>query len=121
MGEILGNGKVKSVISEINFESKMIIDAENIADVANEYFTNIRAALDENFDDSTYVYISYRNNIQINNSFVFSPVAKEELIAVLKGLKNSCPGHDTIPIQFFQFYRYNFSYLKSPSLSKNFS
>ena len=46
MGEILGNGKVKSVISEINFESKMIIDAENIADVANEYFTNIGVSLE---------------------------------------------------------------------------
>ena len=49
--EILGNEKVKSVISEINFENESIIDAENIANIANVYFTRIRASFDENFDD----------------------------------------------------------------------
>ena len=38
------NDKVKSVISEINLKSESKIDEENIANVANEYFTNIGAS-----------------------------------------------------------------------------
>ena len=101
VGEILGNEKVKSVISEINLENETITDEENIANAANEYFTNIGASLDENFDDSTD-YMSYMRNIQINNSFVFSPVTKEEIVAILKGLKSSSPGHDSIPMRVYK-------------------
>ena len=79
----MGNDKVISVISEINFENESIIDAQN---VANEYFPIIEASFDEKFDESAD-YMSYLNNIQIYNSSVFSPVTLGEHTAVLKGLK----------------------------------
>ena len=49
-----------------------------------------------------YEYMSYMRNIQINNSFVFSPVTKEEFLAILKGLKSSSPGHDSIPMRVYE-------------------
>ena len=54
VGEILGNNEVESVIYEINLENESIIDAENIENVANTYFTNIGTSL-----------------VQMNNSFIF--------------------------------------------------
>ena len=100
VGEVLGSKQKQSSIIELKNDNETIVNPVAIANLSNDFFTNIGTNLSQNFINSNS-FMSYLN-VPINDSFSFSTVTLDELTAVMNNLESSSPGHDNIPISAYK-------------------
>ena len=74
----------------------------SIANKFNNYFINVGSTLANNIPTTDTDPIWYLRNNYIN-SFYFSPVVEQDIVGILKSLKNSSPGWDQIHPKVLKF------------------
>jgi hypothetical protein len=62
----------------------------------NSYFINVGASLDKKIQNTHIKPDSYISQ-SVTNTIFFSPVIEDEVISIIKNMKNSSPGWDSIP------------------------
>ena len=90
------NNKKNSNRNEIfHIENVDVTDKQTIANKFNEFYVNIGPTLARNIPPGKCEPISYIKN-GISNSIFIRPVNENEVVAILKEMKNSSPGWDCI-------------------------
>ena len=75
--------------AEFFYNNRTIRDSKDIANSFNEYFSSIGPSLSENIDVSGQdkSYNGYLTN-PVNSQFSFTPVSENEILKIIKSLKN---------------------------------
>lgn len=88
-------------VSSLQIDGNLIDDPQCIAEHFNEFFTGIAAKLDATIETTVYEPVDYiRTNIV--NSFFVSPVSPQEIMNVVRNLKNSTYGLFSVPTKLFK-------------------
>ena len=97
---ILSITKNKNTVKCLLFNNIEHVDAHNIAKIFNEYFSKVPNTLNSNIPPSDTDPLSYVN---FNQSSIFlHPVSNEECSSVIRSLKNSKTGLNSLPVQLLK-------------------
>lgn len=92
-----GNSKETINKETINIDNSSVTDSQTISDNINNYFSNIGQELTNKIPICNTSSMSYLSNIY--NDYTPLDTSPEEIISIIKSIKDSAPGHDGIHIK----------------------
>ena len=92
---ILNKNKKSITINTIQHASKTVTDSAEIANVFNNFFTNVGTDLAKKIPFTNKLPSSFLKD-KMYNSMVLEQVTPDELDKIIHGLKNSAVGHDDV-------------------------
>ena len=92
---ILNKNKKSITINTIQHAGKTVTDSTEIANVFNDFFTNVEADLAKKTPFTDKLPSSFQKD-KMYNSMVLEQVTPDELDKIIHGLKNSAVGYDDV-------------------------
>ena len=104
INEIFGRSSSKGIITELSGPNGDVNDRLGIANILNEFFSKVGENLNAEIPRTNNIsYRKYLNGInRDHNRFLFTPVNEEQVVSIIKSLKNTGAGLDDIPMFIFK-------------------
>ena len=101
-------GKKHRSIKKILYKNEILTDKFSISNAFNEYFCNIGKEVSDRYSSNDNVsinfdHLSYLNDNNFVNSFYFSPCSPNNIITIIKSLKNKKCHIHSIPVVVLKF------------------
>ena len=102
VNEIMGRQNISRLPQFIQKQHRRLYDDREIADDFNSYFSSIGSSISEKIKHSTKPFTHYLNS-RTRKSIFFLPTNENEIIDIVKQMKNSSScGHDGISVKFIK-------------------
>ena len=95
----------ENVINEIEFNNVNIDETDLISEAFNKYFSTVGIKLANEIVQPNITFNNYLNDIY-ENSFKFSRITENEILEIIRELKEGSPGIDEIPISVIKKCKY---------------
>jgi len=120
LNSITGSSKGRDTIQALLVDGESITDKMQIAECFNEYFSRIPSELESSIPTTENSPLSYVN-FNSPNSFFTSPVTASEVEAIVRKLKNTTFGIDSVPVAVFKKISSIISGILADIINKSFA
>lgn len=93
--DIINRNKQKNMSSKFKIDGHFTEDEKKIAQGFNNYFVNVGSSLDKKIPHTGISPTSYMPERNLNSLYI-EPVCEKEIVEIIKDMKNSSPGWDSI-------------------------